>query len=108
MLHPEYGDQYVFVAFDPDSKLVPSFVVGQRDGETAQDSLQDLRRRVHGRIQISTDGFAPSIEAIERAFGAEADYAQIIKVYGAGEPGMGRYSPPHVTEVVVVKSITAW
>jgi IS1 family transposase len=101
LLHPDYGDMYTFVAFDPDTKLVPSFVVGKRDGETAMQFMHDLRSRVTGRIQISTDGFAPYINAIERAFGADADYAQIIKIYETGEAGMGRYSPPHVTEVVV-------
>ena len=63
--------------------------------------MADLHARLTGRVQITTDGFAPYIEAIERAFGAEADYAQLIKIYEAGEAGMGRYSPPHVTEVVV-------
>lgn len=97
LLHPDYGDQYTFVAFDPQTKLVPSFVVGKRDGQTTLQFIRDLRSRLRGHIQISTDGFAPYIEAIERAFGMDADYAQIIKIYEAGEPGMGRYSPPHVT-----------
>jgi len=105
LLHPDYGDMYTFVAFDPATKLVPSFLVGKRDGLTALHFMQDLRQRVTGRLQISTDGFAPYIEAVERAFGADADYAMLIKIYEAGEAGMGRYSPPHVTEVVV-KTIT--
>jgi IS1 family transposase len=100
-LHPEYGDQYAFVAFDPATKLVPTFVVGKREGRTALQFMHDLRSRVTGRLQISTDGFAPYIEAVERAFGMDADYAQLVKIYEAGDPGMGRYSPPHVTEVVV-------
>lgn len=91
--HPEYGDQYTFVAFDPQTKLVSSFVVGKRDGATAIQFIRDLRSRVNGRIQISTDGFSPYIEAIERTFGMDADYAQLIKVYEAGDPRMGRYSP---------------
>ena len=105
LLHPDYGDMYTFVAFDPDTKLVPAFLVGKRDGLTALHFMQDLRQRVLGRLQISTDGFAPYVEAIDRTFGADADYAQLIKIYEAGEAGMGRYSPPHVTEVVV-KTIT--
>src|SRR5690242_18845866 len=90
-----------FIAFDPQTKLVPSFVVGKRDGATTIQFMRDLRQRINGHLQISTDGFSPYIEAIDRAFGMDADYAHIIKVYEAGEPGMGRYSPPHVTEVVV-------
>jgi IS1 family transposase len=101
LFHPDYGDMYTFVAFDPDTKLIPCFVVGKRDGTTAVQFIQELRNRVIGRIQISTDGFAPYVDAIEQAFGADVDYAQLIKVYEAGEAGMGRYSPPHVTEVVV-------
>lgn len=101
LLNPDYGDQYAFVAFNPETKLVPTFIVGKREGRTALQFMHDLRSRVTGRLQISTDGFAPYIDAVERAFGMDADYAQLIKVYEAGEPGMGRYSPPHVTEVVI-------
>lgn len=101
VMHPTYGDMYTFVAFDPATKLVPSFLVEKRDGLTALHFMQDLRSRVVGRLQISTDGFSPYVDAIERAFGADADYAQLIKIYEAGEAGMGRYSPPHVTETVI-------
>src|SRR5262249_17234256 len=93
-------DMYTFVAFDPDTKLVPSFLVGKRDGLNALKFMHDLRSRVNGRVQISTDGFSPYVDAIERAFGADADYAQIIKVYEAGEAGSGRYAPPHVVETI--------
>ena len=100
LLHPDYGDMYTFVAFDPTTKLVPSFVVGKRDGVTTLHFMQDLRQRVVGRVQISTDGFSPYVEAIDRTFGADAGYAQIIKVYEAGEAGSGRYAPPHVVEMI--------
>jgi hypothetical protein len=63
--------------------------------------MRDLCSRGQGRIQVTTDGFPPYIEAMERAFGMDADYAQLMKVYEVGEPGMGRYNPPHVTEVVI-------
>lgn len=61
--------------------------------------MLDLRSRVRGRVQISTDGLAAYIEAIEEAFGANVDYGQVVKSYEAEETASGRYSPPKVTKV---------
>ncbi len=101
-LNPELGDQYVFVAIDADTKLVPTFTVGKRDSENAHQFMQELRGRLNGngRIQLTTDGFRAYLTAVEEAFGSEIDYAQLVKLYGAENPGPGRYSPPRVTEVV--------
>lgn len=98
----EIGDQYVFVALDAETKLVPSFAVGKRDGETALSFLTELRRRLNGngRIQLTTDGLNAYLGAVEEAFGADVDYAQLVKLYGAVNPGPGRYSPPRVTETI--------
>ena len=100
--NPELGDQYVFVAIDAETKLVPTFSVGKRDSENAHRFIQDLRERLNGngRIQLTTDGFRPYLPAVESAFGSEVDYAQLVKLYGAENPGPGRYSPPRVTETV--------
>jgi IS1 family transposase len=98
---PDLGDQYAFVAFDPTTKLVPVFVVGKRDGATTFRFVRELRERIVGRPQLSTDGFRPYIEAVERNFGADIDYAQIEKIYAAENPGPGRYSPPRVTGVEI-------
>jgi len=65
--NPELGDTYTFVAFDPDSKAVLTYALGKRDAETTWRFIHDLRRRVNGAPQISTDGFQPYIEAIEQA-----------------------------------------
>lgn len=92
------GDQYVFVALDADTKLVPSFKIGRRDGETATEFMVDLRKRLSNHSQLTSDGFAPYIEAVEQAFGCDVDFAQLIKVYEGTDPGSGRYSPPRVTE----------
>ncbi len=101
-VHPERGDQYVFVALDAESKLIPTFLVGKRDGQTALAFMEDLRRRLaeNGRIQLTTDGLNAYIGAVEEAFGADVDYAQLVKLYGAEPAGDGRYSPPRVTETV--------
>lgn len=95
----ELGDAYTFIAFDPRTKLVPVFKVGKRDGATTNAFVRDLRARVVGRIQLSTDAFNTYVEAVERAFGADVDYAQIVKTYAPEDAGRGRYSPPAVTGV---------
>ncbi len=64
--------------------------------------MLDLQSRLqgNGRIQLSSDGFRAYIDAIERSFGSEIDYAQVVKLFTAENPGPGRYSPPRVSEVV--------
>jgi IS1 family transposase len=103
--NPEHGDQYVFKALDADTKLIPVFAVGKRDGETAHRFIQELRIRLNGngRIQLTTDGLRAYLQAVEDAFGTEIDYAQLVKLYGAEPAGFGRYAPPRVTEVVSTK-----
>ena len=78
----EFGKVWTFCATDAESKLVPSFKVGDRDKKTATALMQDVKSRMANRIQISTDAFPAYVHAVETAFGADADYAQIIKVYG--------------------------
>ena len=100
----EMGDQYVFVALDADSKLVPVFKIGKRDGETALATMTELSRRVSRRLQLTTDGFRPYISSVEESFGADVDYAQLIKEFGPEDPDRARYAPPvviGVTQVVV-------
>ncbi|MFQ5888337.1 MAG: IS1 family transposase, partial [Candidatus Hydrothermarchaeales archaeon] len=101
-LNPEIGDQYVFVALDAETKLVPTFTVGKRDRETAIGFMLDLQKRLtgNGRIQLTTDGFQAYITAVEEAFGIDVDFAQLVKLYNAENPGPGRYSPPRVSEVI--------
>jgi IS1 family transposase len=100
--NPELGDQYVFIALDAETKLVPTFTVGKRDSENAHRFMEELRNRLNGngRIQMTTDGFRAYLTAVEDAFGDDVDYAQLVKLYGAENPGPGRYSPPRVTETV--------
>ena len=76
------GSVWTFCAIDAETKLVPAFTVGERDAATANAFLADVASRVEGRVQISTDGLAAYEEAIEKSFGADADYGQIIKTYG--------------------------
>lgn len=100
--NPDIGDQYVFVAIDAETKLIPTFTIGRRNGQTALKFIRDLYTRVHGngRIQLTTDGLRPYIDAVERTFGINIDFAQQVKMYASENPGPGRYSPPRVSEVV--------
>ena len=87
------GDVWTWVAIDADSKLVPSWRIGNRDSATACEFIDDLARRLANRVQITSDGHRPYLEAIEGAFGNEVDFAQLIKLYGDTVEGQKRYSP---------------
>jgi IS1 family transposase len=78
---PTCGDVWTFCAIDSDTKLVPSFKVGKRDMATANAFVGDVASRLKNRVQISTDGLPGYVEAVEMAFGANVDYAQIVKVF---------------------------
>lgn len=90
------GDQWVFVAIDAESKLIPAYKIGKRDLPTAYDFLADLSGRVSNRVQLSSDALSAYVEAIEMSFGAGVDYGQVVKTYEADAIGPGRYSPPKV------------
>jgi len=94
--HSRVGDQYTFVALDPETKIVPSYRVGKRDLRNAMAFLHDLSGRLTNRIQLSSDALAAYVDATEEAFGLDVDYGQIVKFYEAEPVGPGRYSPPHV------------
>jgi len=102
---PDIGDQYVFVALDADTKLVPSFMVGKRDLHMASAFIQDLKQRLALRVQLTTDGFKPYLNAVEDAFGSDVDYAQLVKLYGAEIADEARYSPPRITQAIPVAII---
>jgi len=87
----ELGDQYIFIAMDAKTKVVCSFLVGKRSLENAIELMRDLQFRMAGRITLTTDGFTPYITAVEKAFGSNVDFSQLVKVYTATIAG--RYSP---------------
>lgn len=91
------GDQWTFVAMDPDTKLVPTWRIGKRDLPTATAFLTDLSERLTNRVQLSSDALAAYVDATEQAFGMDVDYGQAVKFYDAEPAGPGRYSPPKVT-----------
>lgn len=100
--HAGLGDVWTYVALDPESKVVPSFIVGKRDYEHTQRFTTDLASRMKSRIQLSSDGMNQYLATVDDAFGDEVDYGQIIKVYGSNAEApeaARRYSPPPITAV---------
>ncbi len=89
-----FGDAWVFSAIDGPTKLVPAYLVGKRDAWTARAFIEDLAGRLANRIQLSSDALAAYIDAVERGFGGEVDYGQIVKTFSVTEIEPGRYSPP--------------
>lgn len=87
-----YGDVWTWVAIDADTKLVPSFMVGNRDGQSARMFIDELAGRLAHRVQLTTDGLKVYVDAVEGAFGADIDYAQLQKIYASTQEET-RYSP---------------
>ena len=93
-----YGDIYTWTALDPDSKLMVSYMVGERTEEYASAFIADLAPRLNSKVQMTTDGLKLYLEAVEESFGADVDYAMLIKVYGnASKEGQKRYGPAEFT-----------
>lgn len=90
-----WGDIWTWVAMDAETKLVPCWFVGNRDGGAAYHFILDVQQRLASRVQLTTDGHKAYLNAVENAFGAEVDYAQLVKIYGNAPENLGevRYSP---------------
>lgn len=94
------GDTWTWTALDADSKLIVAHFVGGRDAFCAKLFINDLANRLATRVQLTSDGHRPYLEAIEGAFGADIDYAMLVKIYGAApENAKGRYSPADCTGI---------
>lgn len=100
----DWGDAWTFVALDPDSKLVPSWFVGQRCAEDAVTVLSDLRDRLASRMQLSTDGHQMYLTATAEVFDADLDYAMVVKEFRSQpKPENVKYSPGECKKVVIKK-----
>lgn len=88
-----WGDIWTWTAIDADTKLVPCWMVGQRGIESATEFIGDLASRLSNRVQLTTDGHRPYLNAVEDAFGGDIDFAQLIKIYGSSGDAQTRYSP---------------
>ena len=89
----EAGDVWNWTAIDSDTKLIISYTVGSRSAATALEFLHDLKERLANRVQLTTDGLGVYLSAVEDAFGADVDYAQLVKLYGDDSQVGKRYSP---------------
>jgi IS1 family transposase len=87
------GDCWTWTALDAYTKLIVGYLVGGRDASYANDFMQDVASRLATRVQLTTDGHKPYLEAVEGAFGADIDVAVLIKHYGEPVGAVGRYSP---------------
>jgi len=89
-----YGDVWTWTALDADTKLLCSWMIGDRSAVTAHAFMKDLAMRLASRVQLTTDGHRAYLEAVESAFGVDVDYAMLVKLYGNDrEGGEARYSP---------------
>jgi IS1 family transposase len=100
---PEIGDQWIFVAIDEESKLVPVYYVGKRTSPTTTAFLWDLYRRLSRPVQLTTDGLVHYTRCVPECFGLDVDFAQLMKMfddYGQYEGPEWRYSPSPIKEVI--------
>ena len=97
------GDVWTWTAIDADTKLIVSYFVGDRGGESAMILMDDLRARLANRVQLTTNGHKAYLEAVEGAFGADVDYAQLVNLYGPTITAPGRYSPAECTGIKKIR-----
>lgn len=87
------GDVWTWTAIDADTKLIMSWLVGDRSGDTAKVFISDLASRLLTRVQLTSDGHKSYLQAVDQAFGGDIDYAMLVKHYGEAAEPAGRYSP---------------
>ena len=97
------GDVWTWTALDADTKLIVSYYVGDRSGESAMVLMDDLQARLANRVQLTTDGHKAYLEAVEGAFGSDVDFAQLVKLYGPTITAPGRYSPAECTGIKKIR-----
>jgi transposase-like protein/IS1 family transposase len=100
---PEVGDQWVYVAIDAETKLIPSFRIGKRVRSDTWAFLWDLNQRIANRVQLTTDGLNHYTVTVPECFGTDVDFAQLTKMfgdYGQFDTPEARYSPPRISGVI--------
>ena len=105
------GDQYCFVAMDSETKLIPAFKLAKRSGTAAAGFMYELSLRINNRFQLSTDAFAAYENAVDRVWGSEIDYGQVVKEFSnPPEEGQRRYSPPRIIRATrkIVRGNPKW
>ncbi len=97
------GDVWTWTALDADSKLIVSWLVGDRDAHSAHVFMRDVSARIGRRTQVTSDGLRVYVDAVDAAFGGFVDYAQLVKKYGPAPDGDRRYSPPECVGATKVR-----
>ncbi len=87
------GDQYVYVALDRETKLVPAFYIGKRNSLSTYNFMAELSKRIVGRFQLTTDMYRPYVDAVIWTFGRSVSYAMLRKLYHGDGSGREGYSP---------------
>lgn len=87
------GDVWTWTAIDADTKLVPSWWIGDRGAQSAKRFMEDLAGRLANRVQLTSDGHKVYLNAVENAFAGDVDFSQLVKIYGNAPGGEGKYSP---------------
>ena len=98
----ETGDVWTWVGIDADTKLVISWLVGSRGIECARVFVEDVAYRLKNRVQLTTDGYRTYIDAVDRTFKNDVDYAVLHKQYGNTDIERDyerRYTPSDVTGI---------
>lgn len=97
------GDVWTWTAIDSDSKLIVSWLVGDRDAGAAMEFMNDVAGRLANRVQLTTEGLKANLEAVADSFGSRIDYAQLVKMYGNESPVTveKKYSPAECTGIKV-------
>lgn len=99
------GDAHTYVAIERNSKLILAWHVGKRSRIDTLTFMLKLRRATEGKFQLTTDGWTAYPDAVERVFGTDIHFAQLVKVYAAARDGEQRYSPAEVVDVEVVPRV---
>ena len=79
------GEVWTWTAIDSDSKMILSYEIGDRSGHTCLLFLDDLKDRLANRVQLTSDGHKVYVESVDRVFGSDVDYAQLVKMYGQSD-----------------------
>jgi IS1 family transposase len=87
------GDVWTWTAIDAESKLLVSWLVADRTTDSAVMFMDDLKERLANRVQLTSDGYRPYLQAVDTVFSDDVDYAMLQKIYGAEPGGEKRYSP---------------
>ena len=102
MIPSRFGDQFTFVALAGSAKAIVSYYTGKRTHEAALAFAKNVRERVIGAPEISTDGLNAYPYAIEEAFKTDCDYGVVVKEFAAMHAGTDlhhRYSPGEVVSI---------